>query len=198
MTYLELEEILLEDKPSDTLKKREEELFELIPKLGACKGFDQHNKEWHPYDVLEHIYRVVDGVELLKEGLTEEDKKKLLTLRLTALFHDIGKCDTYKEDENGIGHFYNHWVVSQEIFLQFAQAHNIDEETKNLVSKLIYYHDLSVEGIESISASFTDSELLLLFNIKRADILAQNQSKHEEYLERYANALEGLLIGRGR
>ena len=48
----ELFKILLTNKPSDLLRQRENELFELIPELEKCKGFDQHNP-WHVYDVLE-------------------------------------------------------------------------------------------------------------------------------------------------
>ena len=61
MNIEELYEILVSDRPSKKLRYNEEELFELIPELAACKGFDQNSK-WHPYDVYEHILHVVDGM----------------------------------------------------------------------------------------------------------------------------------------
>ena len=88
MTAEELCELLMTDKPSEAIKSREAEVFELIPTLKKCKGFDQRN-EWHIYDVYEHILHVLDGVSKNKE------------LRIAALFHDVGKPRCYKEDEQG-------------------------------------------------------------------------------------------------
>ena len=84
--------ILLSEKPSILIKQNEEDIFKLIPELKRCKGFNQNNP-WHPYDVYEHILHVVDNVD------------NDLILRLIALFHDIGKPEVYKEDEQGIGNF---------------------------------------------------------------------------------------------
>ena len=65
---------------------------------------------WHVYDVYEHILHVIDGVP------------NNITLRLAALFHDIGKPFVYKEDENGVGHFYGHWNKSKEIFEKCVES----------------------------------------------------------------------------
>ena len=187
MTYLELEEILLEDKPSYTLKKREEELFELIPELGACKGFDQYNKEWHPYDVLEHTYHVVDGIE--------NNISNKLTLRLTALFHDIGKVATRTIDSNGVGHFKGHWVESEKIFGDFADKHSIDKVTKEVVAKLIRYHDANFNVLNNLpQGELSRDEIIMLYRIKKADILAQNPEKHEQILDRNELDEEELLM----
>ena len=43
MTIKELFEILLEEKPSTTLRERKEDLFRIIPELEVCDGFDQHS-----------------------------------------------------------------------------------------------------------------------------------------------------------
>ena len=86
MTLEELLEILKLDKPSEEIRKRETVIFELIPELENCKGFDQHS-EWHPYDVYEHTLQVVDNIE--------NDE----VLRMSALFHDLGKPDTFEEDK---------------------------------------------------------------------------------------------------
>ena len=157
MTINNLIEILKEDKPSIKLKEHEEELFGLIPEFKKCKGFNQNNP-WHPYDVYEHILHVVDNVD------------NNIILRLTALFHDIGKPEVYKEDEQGIGHFYNHWTISKEIFERY------DFENKELISKLIYYHDKKITPEEE--ELFTKEELILLYEIKKADLLAQSKEYH--------------------
>lgn len=170
MSINDLYKILLSDKPSIKIKNNEEELFELIPELEKCKGFNQNN-DWHIYDVYEHILHVVDYVD------------NDIILRLAALFHDIGKPLVYTEDINGIGHFYGHWIKSQDIFLLFALNHNIDEDIRCVVSNLILYHDknmgkLNDNELKHILELFDYDGIELLFNLKRADLLAQNSKYH--------------------
>lgn len=163
MSIKELFTILLSDKPSTLLKENEEELFKLIPELERCKGFNQNN-EWHIYDVYEHILHVVDSVP------------NDITILLAALFHDIGKPISYTEDENKVGHFYGHWEVSKKIFEEFANKYNIDN--KELISNLIYYHDKHITKEDNIYLFFNKDELNMLYNLKRADLLAQNSKYH--------------------
>ena len=100
-------DILLSNNPSILIRENEDYIFNIIPELRKSKGFNQNNP-WHIYDVYDHILHVIDGV------------KENIILRLAALFHDIGKPYTYMEDENNIGHFYDHWTKSSEIFLNFS------------------------------------------------------------------------------
>jgi len=65
-------------------------------------GFDQ-NTPYHCYDVLTHTLHSVDNAP------------PDLKIRLTMLFHDIGKPHRYTEDENCVGHFYGHPAVSVEL-----------------------------------------------------------------------------------
>ena len=185
MTIEELYEILLSDKPSYILKNREKELFYLIPELEKCKGFEQ-NSDWHPYDVYEHILHVIDNTS------------SNLVLRLAALFHDVGKPFSYTEDENGIGHFYGHWETSQKIFDLFAIKYNIDKDVANRISNLIYYHDINVskldcnklkEMLEKLNYEGIDQ----LFELKRADLLAQNK-KYHYILNEYPKQKEKVLL----
>lgn len=178
-------EILLSKQPSESIKKNEEYIFSLLPDLKLCKGFNQNNP-WHIYDVYEHILHVVEGVP------------NHLCLRLTALFHDIGKPYTYTEDQNKIGHFYNHWVKSKEIFIEFANHYFLDEEMIKLVSKLIYYHDINIDKINQaiflkLINSFHLEEIKLLFILKRSDLLAQS-SKYHYLLENYQEQEKRLLL----
>ena len=184
MTISELEDILLSDYPSTKLKEHEEELFKLIPELEKCKGFDQKNP-WHIYDVLEHIYQVVDNTD------------DILDLRYAALFHDIGKPEVFKEDSNGVGHFYNHWLVSEEIFNRFAQVHEFSEKRTKTISKLIFYHDKSIDKLDDRAQScllkeFSPQELMMLFKLKRADLLAQNE-EYNYILNNYDKTEKELL-----
>ncbi len=188
MALEELYKILLSDNPSSILKSREKELFYLIPKLEKCKGFEQNN-DWHIYDVYEHILHVVDNVN------------PNLVIRLAALFHDIGKPSSYKEDENGIGHFYGHWEESQKIFIEFANKYNIDGNICNRVSQLIYYHDINLSKLNStelrkIMDIFDNEGIMQLFELKRADLLAQNE-KYKYILTEYDVQKEKILKFKG-
>ena len=170
MTIDELFLILTMNNPSRYLLSKEDDLFKLIPDLKKCKGFDQHN-EWHPYDVYTHILKVVDGVD------------NNLPTRLAALFHDVGKPHTFRLDENGVGHMRGHWEVSKTIFDDFAIKHNINDNLKELVDKLILYHDMNVgklneDEILNFVTLFSEEEMFMLYDIKRADLRAQNSKFH--------------------
>ena len=184
MTYSKLLEILLLENVYDKLKQNEQEIFKLIPELKKCKGFNQNNN-WHIYDVYEHILHVVSGVENNKY------------LRLAALFHDIGKPLTYTEDSEGIGHFYNHWNKSIEIFNSYKEKFELSESEFNLISNLIFYHDLNVSKLNVYELKeFIDSigkdNINLLFSLKRADLLAQSSQYH--YLMNNVNIQEQKII----
>lgn len=99
VSYANLEflyQVLLSNKPSLLIKETEDVIFEMVPELQNCKGFNQNN-EWHIYDVYEHILHVIDEVS------------PNINMRLAALFHDIGKPSVYIEDGQGVGHFHGHW-----------------------------------------------------------------------------------------
>lgn len=176
MSIDDLNKILEGDTPSKEIRDRDEEIFEFIPELKKCKGFKQ-NSDWHLYDVYEHILHVVDYVD------------NDLILRMSALFHDIGKPETYTEDEFGKGHFYGHWDKSAEIFQKFAINNRMNKENRELITKLITYHDLNFgkfddTRVEEIKTEFSLKEIILLYKLKKADLLAQNPKYHfllEEY-----------------
>lgn len=189
MTLEELYDLLLTKKPSSSIKNKEKELFDLIPEIKICKGFDQKN-EWHIYDVYEHILHVVDSVP------------PTLVMRLTALFHDIGKPLTYTEDENGVGHFYGHWEASQRIFDAFAKKCGINEDIRKRVSDLIYYHDINVSRLgkselEEMTQRLGKDGIAQLFDLKKADLLAQNEKYHYLLEEQQRQKEKVLMMAKG-
>lgn len=170
MSYNDLLDLLLYDDVYTILKQNEEKLFELIPELKNCKGFEQNNK-WHIYDVYEHILHVVSGIE------------PNVYLRLSALFHDIGKPLTYTEDVNGVGHFYNHWIESIQIFEKYQSKFDLSKEEESLIANLIFYHDINIEKMDAKEINkmiriIGSKNIELLFSLKRADLLAQSPVYH--------------------
>ena len=188
MTLDELYKILLSDNPSDSIKSNEERIFEIIPELRTCKGFNQNN-EWHIYDVYEHIMHVVDGVPANK------------VMRLAALFHDIGKPASYKEDENGIGHFKGHWDESIKAFIAFADKFELDEIIRNRVIDLIYYHDMHIDKLDGnelkdVINKFGIEGIKELYELKRSDLLAQNPKYYfilDDYDKQEKEVLSSLI-----
>lgn len=180
MTFDELMSILMSLRPSYYIRKNEDAIFEMIPELKECKGFEQHSK-WHIYDVYEHILHVIENVPCNS------------IMRLAALFHDLGKPATYVLDEQGRGHFPNHNVVSLKIFHNFAEKYiKYDKETIDIISKLIYYHDFDFnkknyeikDAIDDIGYYY----MILLFRLKEADLKAQSPEFHyllDEYKKQY-------------
>lgn len=183
MTIQELFEILLEDKPSTKLREQKEELFKLIPELKKCDGFDQHSK-WHPYDVLEHIFHVVDNVD------------PTIELRLAALFHDVAKPDTFELDEEGKGHFPNHGKKSVEVFNKFSGKYKISKKQINIIDRLIKCHDdylYDSRNTGKLKCVFSKDEIELLYEIQKADLLAQSKEYHY-LLDDYKIGKEKILL----
>ena len=66
-------------------------------------------------------------------------------LRLTMLFHDMGKVLMKTTDENGKDHFKGHALVSEEIARSVMRRLKFDNDTIKKVTKLVCYHDYHVE-----------------------------------------------------
>ena len=179
MDFIELQGILLDEKPSIELRRRKEELAKLIPEFVETFDFDQKTV-WHKNDVFLHTLNVVDGVK--PDG----------RLRLAALFHDIGKPDAMTIDEEGQGHFYGHWLLSEDIFRKYQDKFFLDEEAIYLIRKLIYYHDLSIrdDNLHFFLEEFDDEGLKLLFNLKESD----SKDHSEEFVPERLRKLEEAKV----
>ncbi len=110
----ELDQILLSPRPAVGIKSLYETtlLLTLFPELGGLESLGQG--EHHHLSVLPHILLMIEKISWALEwvackgtrmSLNQED---WLSLYYAALFHDIGKQDTYSQDEKGRVHFYTH------------------------------------------------------------------------------------------
>jgi len=134
----------------------------IIPEIAPMYKFDQRNK-YHKYDLWEHTCHVVDNI------------KNELPLRLAALLHDIGKPQTFFENETG-GHFYGHAHVSYEMTSKILTRLKFDNKTKAKVEMLVRYHDGDIEPevprIKKMLSKF-GNDFFDLIELKKADTLAQ-------------------------
>ena len=88
----------------------------------------------HKYDVAQHTLHALKYVK--------RDK----ILRLTMLFHDMGKPMMKTTDENGRDHFRGHALVSEELARSILHRLKFDNETIRTVTKLVCYHDYRMEA----------------------------------------------------
>lgn len=99
----------------------------IMPELEKCVNFSQRNPH-HDKDVFEHILSVLDNSPCS------------IKLRLSALFHDIGKPECFVMDESGTGHFHGHDKVSAKIAEEIMKRLKFDNSTIKDVSLLISEH----------------------------------------------------------
>ena len=196
MQYKNLENISIERINSEFVKivtkaKLGEELaqysnvFELfIPELKAMFGFLQNNP-YHCYDVWNHT-----RVAINKCG--SED----LIIRLTVLFHDIGKSHSYQDDEDGVRHFKGHGRVSADITDSIMRRLRFDNNTREKVVELVYYHDATFEvGAKYVKRWLNrigEKQFRRLLELRKADIKAQNPKYEKDRIQK-VNDIEILL-----
>ena len=115
---MEMDKILLSRRRTLGMKVLYESglLLTLLPELKGLESLGQG--EYHHLNALSHTLLVLEKISLafiwLASGkqdtpLSEEDH---LSLYYAALFHDLGKQDTFSQEEDGSVHFYHHEVYS--------------------------------------------------------------------------------------
>ena len=129
----------------------------------------------HCYNVGEHTLKAMAAVR--------PDR----LLRLTLLFHDLGKAGTRTRDEKGIDHFHGHPAASEKIARDVLKRLRFDNDTVNKVGKLVYWHECPWEATSRSvrrALSKTGTELFpLLLEVRRGDIMAQSGYHLKEKLE---------------
>lgn len=143
----------------------------LIPEFIPTFDFDQHNPH-HCFDVYRHILRSV--------SLIEADP----VLRLTMLFHDIGKPQVCLEGKNGVRHFRGHPTISADIASAVFHRLRFSNDTTQTCLQLITYHDVRYKGSKSqlkrLLRILGEKNMQLLFKVQLADLMAQSDYRREE------------------
>ncbi len=146
----------------------------ILPEFDRCMETEQNNPH-HLYSVGEHIVKSLTFVG--------QDK----VLRLTMLMHDLGKPATMTVDEQGISHFYGHAKESENLARTIFRRLKFDRETMDLVCKLVRHHDdrfpADEKNVRKAMNRIGTKELSLLFEVRRADTLAQSPLKMDANLQ---------------
>lgn len=137
-----------------------------IPELKDMFDFPQNNP-WHIWDVFGHTIHAVEYCD-------SDD----LTVRLAVFFHDFGKPHSYQDGEDGIRHFKGHGKVSSDMTDSIMKRLRFDNETRNNVVELVYYHDATFEvGKKYVKRwlnKIGEKQFRRLLQVKKADNKAQN------------------------
>lgn len=155
-----------------------------IPELKDMIDFPQNNP-YHDYDVFGHTIHAVEHCE-------SDD----LAVRLAVFFHDIGKPHSYQDGEDGIRHFKGHGRVSAEITDNIMKRLRFDNETRNNVVELVYYHDATFEvGKKYVKRwlnKIGEEQFRRLLKVRKADILGQKPDFEQSRIDK-VNNIEQIL-----
>lgn len=116
-------------------------------------------------------------------------------LRLSMLFHDIAKPKCRTTDESGTDHFCGHQQAGSEMTRQILRRLKFDNDTTDRVCRLVRWHDdrpeLSEKSVRRAVSRIGLGQYPALFEVKRADILAQSDYRRPEKLA-YVDAYESI------
>lgn len=146
------------------------------------------NGAHHVYSVGEHTLEAIRNIRADR------------VLRLTMLFHDMGKPEIAVLDEKGIYHFKGHAAYSAVLAKSIMKRLKFDNETLNKVHRLVQNHSLypevSPEGVRRGICQLGEELFPLFLEVKRADILGQNPAVWEtklKYLEEVKQLYQEII-----
>lgn len=158
-------------------------LPQVLPELSATHGVVQGG--YHQDDVFQHTLRTVE--------LTRAD----LTLRLAALFHDLGKPATAAH-----GAFPGHEEVGAELTTQALTRLRLSGARTQVVGKLVrlhlrpvYYDPEWTDGAVRRLARAAGEDIWLLLDLARADVRASSYPRPEK-IDQLAERVQAVLAER--
>ena len=147
----------------------------------------------HAYDVFEHLIRSMQCAA---------DKNYPLEIRLSALFHDIGKPSTrvFSKEKNDYT-FYNHEVVGTRMAKQILNDLKFSHETVNQVTKLIRWHmffsdtdQITKSAVRRMISNVGRENIWDLINLRICDRVGTGRPKEDPYrLRKYMSMIEEVL-----
>jgi len=130
------------------------------------------------------------------------DKKYGLEIRLTALFHDIGKPKTRRfSRETNQYTFYGHEVVGAKMTEKILRNLNFPTKTIDLVVKLVRWHmffsdteQISLSAVRRMVANVGKDHIWDLMNVRVCDRIGTGRPKENPYrLRKYKAMIEEAL-----
>ena len=187
----ELCKILISENPSKGLEiLRDTKLLEVIlPEINALYNFSSKCTN-HNRNVFTHTLKVIDN--------TKND----LLLRLSALFHDVGKLNTLTPLNNGTFYgFPGHCLEGSIMVKKILSRLRFDNNTIKVVSKLIEHHLVlnatvmpTKYEVKMLLNEVGVDNINLLFALQRADINSLDNPRVFLEKVRYTESLVNEVI----
>lgn len=175
----ELGKILCGTNAASVMRKYRSVIAVFLPEITPMFDFAQNSK-YHHLDVYEHTLAALESAQ------------PELVMRLTMLFHDIGKPLCYTEKSDDSGHFYGHAKISADIAEKALKRLKFPTEIIEKVKILIYYHDLPLDDSDIFVKRWTNRLGKELFDDFVKVHIADDMGKKPEYQDRisgYKNIL---------
>ena len=154
----------------------------IMPEFDEIMKTEQETPH-HYLNVGEHTICALQNIEADK------------VLRLTMLFHDIGKPIKKTIDENGRAHFKGHDLLSEQMTKDILHRLKFDNDTLRKVSKLVLYHDYRMpaqaRNVRRAMNKIGEDLFPYYMKVRRADTVAQSTYKQAEKFENL-DAIEAL------
>jgi len=176
----------------------------LLSKLGLLKhfipeleeGIKCEQKGEHIYDVYEHICHALQHAS---------EKEWLLHIRLSALFHDIGKprnrrWDGTKAGGKGKYTFYGHEVVGARMTEKIMDRLHYPKKTIEIVVKLVRYHmffsdteQITLSAVRRVVRNIGVENIWDLMKIRECDRVGMKKKEAPYRLRKYHAMIEEVL-----
>ncbi|MFP4459092.1 MAG: HD domain-containing protein [Candidatus Zixiibacteriota bacterium] len=174
------------DKPSEALRMMQQMgiIRHIMPEVEKCIGVGQEGG-WHIYDVFEHTLKAIDNAP------------KDLVLRLSLLFHDIGKplC-RYLDEETGRAHFTGHDNKSAELakkrLKKLRFSNDIIEDVLTIIGNHMTQIPETEKGKKRLIRRLGEERIPLFIQHRIADLRAMDVERVKKEIE--ANRVLGLQL----
>lgn len=166
-------------------------LKHISPSLELGIGIDQNQA--HSYDVFEHLLRALQHAA---------DKEWPFIVRLSALFHDVGKPATRRwSEEKKDWTFHGHEVVGARITRKALQElrfpSEIIEKTTNLVRWHMFFSDpdkITLSAVRRMIANVGKENIWDLLNLRICDRIGTGRPKEQPFrFRKYKSMVEEAL-----
>lgn len=182
--FTELKKLLCGQNVFAVLDGCRDVVFEVIPELCACDGFDQRTPH-HVHDVYGHIIRSVEAVRCD------------VTLRLAMLLHDVAKPECFFLGDDKKGHFYGHHKLSAEAARTILRRLKCDNDTLDDVVFLIENHMTELRPEKKLVkrrlGRMGERRLRMLVEVQKADTIGCGTGENMDKLFEYEKLIDEVV-----
>ena len=182
--FTELKKLLCGQNVFAVLDGCRDVVFEVIPELCACDGFDQRTPH-HVHDVYGHIIRSVEAVRCD------------VTLRLAMLLHDVAKPNCFFLGDDKKGHFYGHHKLSAEAARTILRRLKCDNDTLDDVVFLIENHMTELRPEKKLVkrrlGRMGERRLRMLVEVQKADTIGCGTGENMDKLFEYEKLIDEVV-----